>query len=433
MALAVFLAVTAGAGLRSARAGDTDDPAREGAPVRRVSWSGNRSTRDFVIAREVRTCTGCPFSNEVLGRDRLRLENLGIFASVEATAAVAADSVDVEFLLVEMPSYVPYVVFAYTEENGVSLGPALGALNLFGRDIAGSVQFAFGGTTTFGVDLVHPWVAGDHVSVSFTSARLERDDPVRGFEERSLEISPWVGTHAGERGRLEAGFSYLRMESATGGITLDADGEDNLYSAGVRAGYDTRDSWLWPHRGWRGRLEIVRTGGLFGGDGDFWTGSIDATRFQPMGRHTLALGLLTSLQSGSIGRDIPVYLDYRMGGANTIRGHDVEELGRTVFGKNQALGTIEYQYELRPMRALRLARWPVRIGVQLAAFADAGTAWSNPDDLVEERLHAGYGAGLRLIVPGVEMLRFDVAFSPEGTFFHFATGSKFTAQRMRLR
>ena len=50
------------------------------------------------------------------------------------------------------------------------------------------------------------------------------------------------------------------------------------------------------------------------------------------------------------------------------------------------------------------------------------------------RARGGLGGGLRLLVPGSEMVRFDVGWSDDGGFhFHFANGTKPKAQRLRLR
>ena len=51
---------------------------------------------------------------------------------------------------------------------------------------------------------------------------------------------------------------------------------------------------------------------------------------------------LVSLQSGELGTDVPGYLNYFMGGANSIRGYGVTDLGEELSGKNQMLGTAEY-------------------------------------------------------------------------------------------
>ena len=67
-------------------------------------------------------------------------------------------------------------------------------------------------------------------------------------------------------------------------------------------------------------------------------------------------------------------------------------------------------------------------------FTDAGIAWTDSREFALDRARGGVGAGLRLLVPGSEMVRFDMGWSPQGGFnFHFASGSKPVAQRQRIR
>ena len=61
-------------------------------------------------------------------------------------------------------------------------------------------------------------------------------------------------------------------------------------------------------------------------------------------------------------------------------------------------------------------------------------AWTDSREFALDRARGGVGAGLRLLVPGSEMVRFDMGWSPQGGFnFHFASGSKPVAQRQRIR
>ena len=51
-----------------------------------------------------------------------------------------------------------------------------------------------------------------------------------------------------------------------------------------------------------------------------------------------------------------------------------------------------------------------------------------------DRLRSGYGIGLRILAPGVNEIRVDVALSQFGDFqFHFGAWPKFVAQTKRLR
>jgi len=77
--------------------------------------------------------------------------------------------------------------------------------------------------------------------------------------------------------------------------------------------------------------------------GDFATATVDRRRFQRVNeKDTLYVGALTSLQSGTVGEDVPKYLQYRLGDANSIRGQDFH-FGKTLYGKNQLITTVEYQ------------------------------------------------------------------------------------------
>jgi hypothetical protein len=63
-----------------------------------------------------------------------------------------------------------------------------------------------------------------------------------------------------------------------------------------------------------------------------------------------------------------------------------------------------------------------------------GTAWSDANEFTAKRARGGGGAGLRLLVPGSEMVRLDVGWSRQGGFqFHVAGGTKPAGQRNRLR
>src|SRR5262249_7082643 len=185
------------------------------------------------------------------------------------------------------------------------------------------------------------------------------------FKETSYEFTPTVGRYLGEHGRLKGKFSLFRMESDTDGKTLDPDNGDVLPRVGASIGWDTRDSWRLPRRGSQNELEI----GWTGGDASFLTANLDLRRWFPMaGRQRLLLSALTTLQTGRVGVDLPVYMTYRMGGANSIRGYEIEDLGRKLFGKDQMIGTVEYSINLLPLQRWDIWKFALRMGLDLAAF-----------------------------------------------------------------
>ena len=300
-----------------------------GRRVSAIVITGNNVTKDWVITREIQTKLGDPLEVEAVARDVARLDNLSIFAEIRVDGVpVGDDGVRLVFNFKEMPSWFPILSYVYTEENGLSWGLGVSAGNLAGRDLSASARVYFGDLEQQWSRISWPWISGNHRSFDFYGARYTRPDELRGFEETSYEFTPELGTWIGDHGWARAKFSYFEMKSDTAGITLSPDNEDQLLRLGAAFGWDTRDSWRNPRRGSQSEIELWRTGGFLGGDGDWWSVNLDLRRWLPVTRRTkLMLSGLVSLQSGTLGEDVPVYLNYFMGGANSIRGYGVTDLG----------------------------------------------------------------------------------------------------------
>jgi outer membrane protein insertion porin family len=225
------------------------------------------------------------------------------------------------------------------------------------------------------------------------------------------------------------------MNSEKPDITLSDNKVDNLFSSGAALGYDSRDSWRNPGRGWWSEIEVVKTGGRLGGEGDFWTAIFDFRRYQPAwSKQTIVMGVLTSLRTGTVGVDVPSYLQYFMGGANSVRGYDYEDLGKELYGKDQFIFTLEYQFLLMDCRAIPVWKWAFAAGLEAAIFSDTGTAWSSDGELAWDRFKTGIGVGLRLLIPGADVARLDLAVGEDGkVHFHFGVWPKLVAQRLRVR
>lgn len=406
-----------------------------GRTIRSIEIEGNRFTREYIIRRELRSTVGAPLDLTVLADDLQRLDNLDIFSSRRVRGKTVNNDVALVLTVREIPFAVPYISYDITDEDGWSFGPALKSVNMFGRDIFVAGYALFGGKTTFLLDLSYPWIARNHLSLDLDLSRIERLNELDGFRETSYEFSPWLGTYIGERGRAAAGIGYLRFESRENGHTLSADNSDDFLRIGARLGYDTRDDWGDPHAGWLNEVELLNTGGFLPLDGDFWTAHFDVRRFHPIGpTHTLVAATLLSLQSGQIGVDIPEYMDFHLGGSNTIRGYDIRELGREVVGKNQFLGTLEYRFPLLPSREYEIMGLASDLGLSAALFADTGIAWNTAKQIDRNKTRSGFGFGLRILMPAVDMTRLDVGFDEDGNWqIHFASFSKMRAQRSRLR
>lgn len=408
----------------------------EGRIVLDISVAGNSVTKDFVLLREIRTEVGQPLVLRTLERDIIRLENVGIFSSINVDVLEDSAGIALVYRVKEMPWILPYLKFSFTEQNGWSVGPAVTSLNLGGRAIYLSGYWIFGGVNAYSVKLSYPWIADNYTSLDLIMADLSRDDTLNEFEEESFELTPWVRTHVGESGRLGATAGVFEMQADRDSITLANDRRDVFFKVGASIGLDTRDSWRNPRHGWNNELLVEwASGNMFGRPGDWLLTEFDIRRYQPLSaKHGLIAGALLSIRSGQVDTDVPGYLQYRMGGANSIRGYDIDLLGKELFGKNQFIVTTEYQYEVLPLSELGWKRWAVSVGLELAAFVDYGSAWSDTGAFEAANNRFGFGVGLRWLVPGVNVIRTDLGVSENGDFVvHLGILEKFAAQRVRLR
>jgi outer membrane protein assembly factor BamA len=227
-------------------------------------------------------------------------------------------------------------------------------------------------------------------------------------------------------------FEYMGLGADRDSITLDPDNHDEIPSLSLFVQQDSRNGF-YPTDGWYLDLELGKYG-LFGGDGDWWRLDLDVRQYLRIPllgrRHSLALSSYAALLSGELGTTIPLWQEFFIGGTNSVRGWalGVRE------GQNQWLNTAEYWFRLMEQKKWKFWFIKWRMGLQIGVLGDLGTAWTDYQDL-EDNMIGGLGAGLRLTLPVVTMIRFDVAHSVEGTSFYVAIGGgeKADAQKSRVR
>jgi outer membrane protein assembly factor BamA len=220
--------------------------------------------------------------------------------------------------------------------------------------------------------------------------------------------------------------SLLAVDTGTSGASLSADGEDLLPTLGTFATLDTLDSSTNPRNGTWAEVEAD----WLSGDARSWTLILDGRRFQRLSdRHGLGLFSLASFQSGEVGVRLPEYLQFALGGGNTVRGW---ALGSRT-GPNQFIGTAEYTYVIRDVTPFSVFGFNAYAGVQAAAFADVGLAWTDSTDRKWGSAIDGYGAGLRVLVPFVDLIRIDVAWGEPGAAPPRISAISLKAARQRQR
>lgn len=406
--------------------------------IRSIEVSGNRHTKDYVILRELQAEVGEPLTEETVRTDLKRLTKLSALAKVDIAPQPAEDGVVYVVTVSETAWLLPTAIPNHSEENGWSLGPMLLTPNGLGRGISLSLSTQFGGITKYSVLAVDPWLwcAPRQLSISGGTTYQERKDKIRDSNEITSTSSLRAVLYPGRNRFVSIGLGaqYLRAMSDKPGVTLSPRNHDHLRRVELLCRVNTVEDPLNPRAGWVAGLQEMKTGGRLGGDGDSWRSQADVARYQPLSeRGVLAVGGVFDHQTGVVGEEIPTYLQYSLGGVNNLRGYSRTRLGKVFLGKNQLLGTVEYNFLMMSPRKIQLFGVPflsARVGFNAVIFVDYGVAWSEEADLAWSRSRTGYGLGVHAMVPGVDRIRLDVGFSQEGDVeIHIGTRSKLDAHR----
>jgi len=131
-----------------------------------------------------------------------------------------------------------------------------------------------------------------------------------------------------------------------------------------------------------------------------------------------------------VGVDYPIYMQFNLGGANSVRGWSLGSRD----GKNQFVNTAEYWHLLVDYQKWKIWFLKFALGLQLGVFGDVGTAWTTSEEFSQSWIGGG-GLGLRFLMPAILMFRADVATGEEGYVVRFFLGTKekAVAQRDRVR
>ena len=400
----------------------------EGVLVREIRVTGLRTRSAEVVERHLATRVGAPFHHATLLLDRRRLDELRLFSEVALEPRLEKEAVVLEVTVSDTLRILPIVVIRVTDENGISAGPGIRTIHLLGRQAQLGATVRFGGETAVAATLdsttITPGVRAWHVGFSDSRRRNELYD----FDEHATTVDGRISRNWTHGLRTGVAGDVMTLDTGASGASLSPDGTDVIPTVGLFVNVDTLDSSTDPRSGTWAELQVDR---LFG-DATSWTFTIDGRRFQKLSaRQGVGLFSLASFQTGEVGETLPEYLQYALGGGNSIRGWDLGSRR----GRNQFIGTLEYTYVARPVSAFTVAGVNLYVGLQLVGFADLGLTWTNSDDFRAASAIDGYGLGVRVLVPFVDVVRVDVAWGEpgRGATAYFGVSLKAARQRQRVR
>ena len=338
--------------------------------VRRVVTEGNTRTRDNVIFRELRLADGDQFDGSKLRRSNERLNRLRYFTQADTTVVPTdkEDEVDLRVNLKEDRTGALMGGVGYSSFYQFGVSGSIMERNLFGRGYSLSLQgFVSGKSSYLDMSFVNPRIYDTDFGFSNNSYAIweEWDD----FKKKTIGNTIRLFHPIGEYTSISAGYrldrySLFDIPDTAARAYKEYEGNNLSSVLSTSITYDSTDSRERPTSGVVGRVSMEYGGGGLGGNDNF---------FKPIGElqafHTLFKNPNHIFHwRGRVGgvfensnKAVPVFDRFFIGGIDTIRGYDTEDLAPRdteyddeIGGDRMGFANFEYIWTFHPEMGLAL-------------------------------------------------------------------------------
>ena len=408
---------------------------------------GNTRTKENVIRREAKVHPGDTFRRSSLMRTQRDIFGLGFFQDVQVDYEPTGDSADINLTLKvqEKQTGTASAGAGYSSQTGLTGFLELGHNNLFGNGQSISIRLERGGRRRdLQVSFTEPWFRDTPLTVGldvFNTQReldsYDRKDVGGGF--RLGRPLPWPDYSRGVIGYDLRDVTLSNFDAATVGEPLnlerlrDTQWPRRVSSVNFTLTRNSTDNPFNPGRG--SKLTWINTlaGGPLGGVERFLKESFELRNYTKFRKpFTLMLrGKAGFLTGGSV----PDYERFRLGGTTSdyLRGYpDYYVVPRANITKSELTGSVVERYPGgRTMLILTTElQFPIADPLRGLLFFDAGNTWNSTRDLDLGDLRKGAGFGIRMEVPALGRIGFDVGYGFDreegGTWeTHFQLGNTF--------
>ena len=395
--------------------------------IANLEISGNTRTKENVIRREASVYPGDTFRRSALMRTQRDIFGLGFFQDVNVDYEPTGDSADINLTLKvqEKQTGTASAGAGYSSQSGLTGFIELGHNNLFGNGQSVNIRVERGNKRNdLELSYTEPWFQDTPLSIGFDVFNTRRDldfysrkdvgggirlgrplrwpDYTRGilsYDLRDVTLSSFLAPRAGEPanlGSLRATKWPRRVSSVT--LTFNRTSTDNPF---------------YPSRGSKILLMNEVAGGLLGGVESFYKETFENKTYTRLsGPFVLMLRGKTGFLGGG---QVPDYERFRLGGttADYLRGYpDYYVVPRANITRDSITGGILDRYPGGKTMLIMTSelQFPIADPLHGLLFFEAGNTWNSTRDLDLGDLRKSIGLGVRLEVPALGRVGFDLGY-----------------------
>jgi len=405
--------------------------------VGKINVLGNTRTRDNVVRREFRFKEGELFNSKKLKRSKQRINNLGFFESVKIDThrGDKPEQIDIDTTVTERPTGSISFGAGFSSVDKVIFNASIAQDNIFGTGRKANFSADISARrTNFNIQLTEPRVFDSDVSAGFNL--FNRRSNFFSFDTRSQGGGVTLGKNLSETdwAGLNYRYSKVKISDVLNPTPLLQNETRNTSRIGATFINDSRDNFINPSKGWRHVVRLEFAGSFLGG-ADFYKTGYEITYYRKLiGKLVGAVHGAINFAEGYSDEELPAFERYFMGGANSLRGFTIREvgpltsIGDPLGGEQSLLLNVELQY-------------PLTEGFRLFGFYDRGNVYGKGDGSVNSlsstdanfnlsKMRESVGGGVRFFSPfgpislayGIKLDRRTGESSGE---FHFSAGNAF--------
>lgn len=393
--------------------------------------SGFVSTKDKVIRREILLKPGDVLIVEKLLRSVERIYNLGFIENVEYNELPTEvfNIFDLEFYVTENAKKSNFSAgLGYSASESLKSIVQLQHINIFGLGQKLNLFCEMSKKRqNYEASWLEPWIFDKNMSLSLSvykkdnvrhgkkgndNQKISKEKTMENDERTGFKID--LGPRISELVSLSFGYeyenvNYYSIEEEKGKIS-------SVFSSFL---YDSRNYIFDPSKGNVQFITLQIASDVLGGNKNFIKGVVDSKWFFPtFWRFVLSADLHVGLVTSYGNQSVPVYERFYIGGTNTVRGYDRDEIKPYMGGKLMGIINVEHRFPIISQSN--------RTVIQGFLFYDVGGLWERKG--AERKLYQSVGFGVRLPIPMLPM-EFDCAYGLTGNKgklkFYFNLGNIF--------
>ncbi len=401
----------------------------------KIIISGNSKTRDKVIRRELSVYEQELYSGKRLKRSVRNLYRLDYFEDVKVDTRKGAtdDKMVLEIGVTEKPTGAFSFGGGYSTIDQAFIMASVTQKNLFGRGQTLQLSANFGGRSTkYNLAFVEPWLFDIPLSASFSVYNWDTDYDT--YDKNSmgggigLSYPVWEFTRVfGHYGYDDSEIENISDDASDSVKELEGVNITSSVTTGIR--YDSRDKQFNPTEGGKHSFSVQYAG--LGGNIGFTKFLAETGQYFPLFWETVGfLHARAGYVTENAGQTLPDYEKFYLGGINSLRGFDYEELAPTEINSQGYLSYVGGNKFVQ-FNAEYLFPMNKDIGVMGLLFFDTGDVYASDEEIDLGNLRESVGAGFRWFSPiGPIQLMYGIKLDPkEGESksgqWEFSMGSSF--------